>query len=232
MQVVGSDGIHPHVQSSVKVKVRTYTNQSLDAATVARVSGVTIEQFVERSESFLSSINKRIPDIQTARLLALQEAGNDLDLYLVLDGVENSNSPITQFLSAHKSDIESETGLSLSNIRRNVCTAQSCSGRGDCKSQVVVGSELEYTSTSSLTLAYHRASLEPQCKCEQEYMGVDCSEEAGACRSSPCMNGAGCEPVGETGFDCKCTPAWTGNQCQTDVDECSGPVQRCMNDGR
>ncbi|KAM8934314.1 epidermal growth factor-like protein 7 [Pelodytes ibericus] len=39
----------------------------------------------------------------------------------------------------------------------------------------------------------------------------------------PCQNGGSC-----AGFNqCRCVAGWTGNHCQTDVDECKGGRQRC-----
>ncbi|XP_024155680.1 epidermal growth factor-like protein 7 [Oryzias melastigma] len=47
------------------------------------------------------------------------------------------------------------------------------------------------------------------------------------CRQ-PCINGGTCLRPNR----CACPPGWTGDQCQTDVDECSGEhpcVQQCVN---
>ncbi|XP_069118070.1 uncharacterized protein [Argopecten irradians] len=50
------------------------------------------------------------------------------------------------------------------------------------------------------------------------------------CESSPCMNNGTCSRVGFTDdFTCACVPGFTGNMCETDINECqSGP---CMNAG-
>ena len=231
MQVSGSDGIHPHVQSSVKVKVRTYTDQTLSAASVARVSGITAQQFVSKSDIFLSSINKHVISGERARLLALQETGNYVDLYLVLQKADHSYSSLAPIIFANKPAIQRDSGLTISTVNRNVCNDDSCSGRGQCRSQVVINEQLDYTSTDSLILTYHTASLVPKCDCEQEYMGEDCSLLARACRSTPCMNGATCVPIGSDDFSCTCTSGWKGSQCQDDVNECDNNYSICMNGG-
>lgn len=40
------------------------------------------------------------------------------------------------------------------------------------------------------------------------------------CSSSPCPDNATCLSLTETAFQCLCQPGFTGNSCETDIDEC------------
>ncbi|XP_067948846.1 protocadherin Fat 4-like [Watersipora subatra] len=231
MQVSGSDGVHDQVDSSVHVKVRTYSNSTLEKATVTRISGITSKQFVESSMTFLSAIDQHLATGERSRLLAIQNAGPSVDVYMVLQRADYSYASLGSVLSLNKGDIERASGVTIANVKRSVCSSQSCSNRGQCNSLVVVSRQLEYMSTDSLTLAYHQASLMPKCTCEPEYAGEKCMEDAGACRSAPCMNGGYCVPSGVSDFQCVCTPQWSGNLCQHDIDECSRNVEMCQNGG-
>jgi len=231
LTVNGHDGVHDTVQSTVNVKVKPYTNRTLDSTIVTRVSGVSIEEFVELSELFISSVEEFTFNGESVRLLSMRSTGNYIDLYLVLETADGSPSTsLASLLSANKEDISRKSGVTVSTSRRNVCTVASCSGNGDCRSQVVVFDQLDYTSTASLTLTYQLASLQPLCVCEPQYIGESCSDEAKACISSPCMHGARCLPVGESDFQCVCTEFWQGAQCEKDVDECLDP-DTCLNGG-
>ncbi|XP_053373135.1 fibropellin-1-like isoform X3 [Mercenaria mercenaria] len=46
------------------------------------------------------------------------------------------------------------------------------------------------------------------------------------CSTNPCENGGSCEAL-LTGYKCTCKPGWTGNNCKTDINECS--PDRCQN---
>ncbi len=48
------------------------------------------------------------------------------------------------------------------------------------------------------------------------------------CSSGPCQNGATCYPLA-TSFMCNCAAGYTGNTCQSEIDECS--PNPCLNGG-
>ena len=233
MQVQGSDGKHPYVQSSVNVKVKPYTNDTLDAAVVTRVIGLSAEKFVSSAyNKLLQAISSVAASGQQARLISLQQTGDYLDLYLVLQRGDGTYSPsLRSLITNNRASIQRQAGITISTPARNVCNSSSCSGRGECLSQVSVTDQLDYTSTDELTLTYYTPHLSPVCNCIQEYMGDRCEEEAGACMSAPCQNNARCVRVGETGFECECTPQWTGNLCAQDVNECEAGTVVCENGG-
>jgi Notch-like protein len=60
----------------------------------------------------------------------------------------------------------------------------------------------------------------------QGFSGNICQYPHAQCSSSPCLNGATCEPT-STGFICRCIPGSTGDVCEFDtVNECdSSPCQ-------
>lgn len=41
------------------------------------------------------------------------------------------------------------------------------------------------------------------------------------CTSDPCKNGATCLNTANNGYLCRCPDAWTGEDCENDVDECA-----------
>ena len=52
---------------------------------------------------------------------------------------------------------------------------------------------------------------------------------ADPCLQNPCLNSGTCQPS-EPGFECTCSPGWSGDICQTDIDECSW-VDPCNSNG-
>ncbi|KAL3836256.1 hypothetical protein ACJMK2_021695 [Sinanodonta woodiana] len=74
------------------------------------------------------------------------------------------------------------------------------------------------------------------CACPPGYVGngegpAGCVPQGpitGACGSSPCMNGAVCQNNGDS-FICTCQPGYTGQRCETNINECSSSP--CQNGG-
>lgn len=52
--------------------------------------------------------------------------------------------------------------------------------------------------------------------------------EINECASYPCEHGGTCEDE-VNGFECSCTPGWTGNMCEQRINNCVG--KDCGNDG-
>ena len=56
--------------------------------------------------------------------------------------------------------------------------------------------------------------------------------EIADCAPNPCMNGGTCtEDPGPGNFTCNCPAAWTGTNCETDVNECGGGLGPCSATG-
>uniref|UniRef100_A0A803J9P1 EGF-like domain-containing protein n=1 Tax=Xenopus tropicalis TaxID=8364 RepID=A0A803J9P1_XENTR len=59
------------------------------------------------------------------------------------------------------------------------------------------------------------------------------AERGGRCLSNPCQNGGRCVELGRATYQCECPPAWQGQHCGTDVDECLAepcpPQASCIN---
>lgn len=60
------------------------------------------------------------------------------------------------------------------------------------------------------------------------FQGAHCEENIDDCPGNLCQNGATCmDRVNE--YSCLCPPAFTGTQCELDVDECSVRPSLCHN---
>ncbi|KAL3108453.1 hypothetical protein niasHT_015375 [Heterodera trifolii] len=72
-----------------------------------------------------------------------------------------------------------------------------------------------------------------ECACPQGYGGPGCQYRLDVCRAGICRNGGTCVEVEDhqkqtmallegdsRGFKCICPPGFTGNECETDIDEC------------
>lgn len=231
--VAGSDGIHNAVNSTVRVKVSNMNNGTLDATTVIRLSGVSAASFLEkRYNSLINSLESKLPSGSSARVLAVQETGDYLDLFLTSRNSDLTYSPVSSTILREKSAIESQANIKIADPDLDVCAGETCSGNGVCESRVRAYEQLDFRTSASLILTSSSLRLEPVCDCVDEFIGRDCSEPAAACISSPCLNRGVCVPIGESQFDCMCTDQWTGGRCDTDVNECSGPLQPCLNGGR
>ncbi|XP_078658283.1 receptor-type tyrosine-protein phosphatase delta-like [Branchiostoma floridae x Branchiostoma belcheri] len=47
------------------------------------------------------------------------------------------------------------------------------------------------------------------------------------CYDGPCQNGGICTHIGYTSFSCACSGGWTGDTCETDINECSTGAHNC-----
>ena len=58
------------------------------------------------------------------------------------------------------------------------------------------------------------------CECHSHYDGPGCANFIwGICNSSPCQNRGNCHAVSLSEFRCNCSDAFTGDLCETDIDE-------------
>ncbi|MGH0129162.1 UNVERIFIED_CONTAM: hypothetical protein FKN15_038850 [Acipenser sinensis] len=53
-----------------------------------------------------------------------------------------------------------------------------------------------------------------QCSCPEGYFGITCEKAEHACLSDPCSNGGSCVET-SFGYECQCTPGWSGPSCMT-----------------
>ncbi|XP_078670161.1 uncharacterized protein LOC144910683 isoform X26 [Branchiostoma floridae x Branchiostoma belcheri] len=71
--------------------------------------------------------------------------------------------------------------------------------------------------------------------CNDEDNCGDRSDErgcpTGACKSSPCMNGASCCDLGDDKFSCLCRLGYHGDTCGNFTDPCASPDNPCANGG-
>ncbi|RDD37200.1 Fibropellin-1 [Trichoplax sp. H2] len=59
-------------------------------------------------------------------------------------------------------------------------------------------------------------------KCESQWLGSLCqTQKVNMCKNSPCMNNGICSQSDAHGYQCKCSPGFTGRNCQTGIDECA-----------
>jgi hypothetical protein len=63
------------------------------------------------------------------------------------------------------------------------------------------------------------------CTCAGQWVGAYCNETS-ACSSTPCLNGATCSNTVNGSVHCTCPTGYSGNLCQTNINECaSTPCQ-------
>ncbi|XP_038672075.1 delta and Notch-like epidermal growth factor-related receptor [Scyliorhinus canicula] len=102
-------------------------------------------------------------------------------------------------------------------VKASICVEQmnnpgelQCSGKGQC-----------ITKTSEVTF---------YCDCEEGHIGLFC-EEFDGCHSNQCQNNGTCLDIkqgnNEKNFTCVCSPGYTGERCQSQIDHCVS--QPCEN---
>ena len=68
-----------------------------------------------------------------------------------------------------------------------------------------------------------------RCKCNEGFLGFDCSQTVDYCQNKPCLNSGECIS-NSTGFMCQCKNGYYGNICQMTDDQCaSSPCQNGAN---
>eukprot|EP01050_Picozoa_sp_SAG11_P006462 SAG11_NODE_502_length_8891_cov_4.603731_2_plen_220_part_00 len=78
-------------------------------------------------------------------------------------------------------------------------------------------------------------------ECEPGLDGLDCSIDIQECDSEPCLNGATCTDGANVGstpqmhidawndqYTCACSSGWEGENCATDINECSDGLNPCV----
>uniref|UniRef100_A0A4W4H7B4 Neurogenic locus notch homolog protein 1 n=1 Tax=Electrophorus electricus TaxID=8005 RepID=A0A4W4H7B4_ELEEL len=89
----------------------------------------------------------------------------------------------------------------------NACRSSPCANGGTC----------ELTSVHTF-----------KCKCPPGWTGKNF--QADPCASNPCANGGQCRPF-DSHYICTCLPAFSGETCKQDVNECAQTPSPCKNGG-
>ncbi|KAL5018347.1 hypothetical protein ScPMuIL_004069 [Solemya velum] len=70
------------------------------------------------------------------------------------------------------------------------------------------------------------------CVCEiGEYQGNRCERITDLCSGNPCQNGGKCESFGSERKYCVCKDGFTGDECETDIDDCELNPKGCLYNG-
>lgn len=126
-----------------------------------------------------------------------------------------SSRDIQRGLTDAKVAIETSADVSIHELAASRCDVNPCRNGGGCFTIVVFHNEVSTFDSSSVVITAPVADLGTSCFCSPAYTGPYCDQQQKLCGSDYCGNGGTC--VSDA---CSCPDEWTGNYCQTDVNEC------------
>lgn len=229
--VLGNDGIHRDVISSISVEYFSFDNNTVEQSVTMKVINMTASDFLTQYyRSLLETLKNGLVNKESVYLYSINEIGKNLDLTLATRG----NRTIWKRENTEKYLKSKETEISKM-LKRQIavpyypCAAHKCENNGVCTDSIKVLDETKITESSSLILSSPLVKHEYNCHCTDGFMGTNCEKRQDPCSPNPCNFGGQCKKQGHD-FVCNCPARREGKTCELERDDvCSS--NPCKNGG-
>ncbi|XP_060039989.1 protocadherin Fat 4 isoform X2 [Erinaceus europaeus] len=231
LRVLGSDGRHEAVLSTVRVVFSGLSNATLERSVLLRLATPSLPGFLaDHYLPFLRVAGAQLAGLGTA--VQLYAAFEDADRTFLLAAVRRgpglyvSAAGAATFFQSIRGALLAQSGVALEAADHNPCAAGPCLHGSSCERKLAVGPGLRSLQTAPLVLVAPQPLPPFLCHCAPGYTGARCEQDVDECQPAPCHHGGTClNLVG--GFTCSCAPGFTGRACERDVDECQEPPGPC-----
>ncbi|CAG9785684.1 unnamed protein product [Diatraea saccharalis] len=229
--VLGNDGIHRDVISSISVEYFSFYNETIKQSITIKVMNMTSSEFLTHYyRSLLETIKNGLRDTESIYLYSINEAENDLLLTLAIK-VDNTIWK-RETTERHLKNKENEITKLLKRqvkIPYFPCVSHKCENNGICTDSIKVIDETKITESSNLILSSPLVKHDYNCDCTEGFMGSKCEKKQDPCSPNPCHFGGQCKKQGHD-FICNCPVRREGKTCELERDDvCSSSP--CKNGG-
>lgn len=231
--VLGNDGTHADVQSTVSVEFISFTNRTIENTLIVRIENVTASRFLTTYYKDFLDLLKNISHHGDSPLIySLYDSGAGLKMALAIrDGSEyRSAESVRLMLSRHLTAIRQLFPQNVVvTIGYSPCKDSHICENGACKDEMKVMNYTIMVDTQSLIFTSPMVHKEVTCFCMEGFTGGMCEKRQDPCTPNPCQAGGICRKQGND-FQCQCPPKREGPLCEEEhIDRCD--ENPCQNGG-
>ncbi|KAM3964103.1 cadherin-related tumor suppressor fat [Aphomia sociella] len=229
--VLGNDGIHRDVTSSVSVEYFSFDNSTVDQSITMRIMNMSSSDFLSHYyRSLLETLKTGLRNKENIYLYSINEIEGNLDLTIATKGNHTifKRENTGKYLKSKQGEI-SKLLKSQTIVPYFPCASHQCKNGGLCTDAIKVLEETKITESSTLILSSPLVSHEYNCHCNDGFIGSNCEKRQDPCSPNPCNFGGLCRKQGHD-FMCNCPPRREGKTCEIERDDvCSN--NPCKNGG-
>ena len=223
LSLTGNDGVHGDVTYAARVTFEQFDDATVDNSVVLRLGDVTMSEFLATKRAQLQASLRQVLDAQVVTLfnVVLQDE-QVLDVFVAAQEASSSymrKSSIVQVLTAQRSRIEQEVGVTLTSVNFNPCQTSPCLNGGECSFSVQTNDSFTFYESGDIVLSSPTMQQQFECACTEDFTGDRCEIARVLCPSNFCLNDGVCVLV-EGVAVCECGSRYTGEQCETPLQQC------------
>lgn len=229
--VLGNDGKHSDVVSSVTVEFLSFNNHTIDNSLIVRVENMSSVKFLSRYyKEFLDTLRNVSNNGDTPFLFSLYDNDDGLEIALAMrDGDNYRNSEQVRQRLTKKHHVFRQLFQSNVIIGYSPCKNNICENGGACRDEIMVIPETVITDSQALVFTSPLVRHDFVCFCSESYMGKKCEKRQDPCTPNPCQAGGMCRKQG-VDFQCQCPAKRKGLLCEEErIDKCD--ENPCQNGG-
>ncbi|CAG0913258.1 unnamed protein product [Notodromas monacha] len=236
LSIIGNDGRHPDVTSSVNVKFRSLPTTVLPQSSTLRITNIT-------STEFLAKFHDAFVDV-VQNILAF---GQQLLVFSVVDRTDSGVSEVRVSVSVESAEGFSSPSRALLDTKHRLaqlfgakrsltldydpCRKNPCKNDGACAVTGVDG-VLKSAFSPSLGLTGPEVAKDFTCQCRAGFEGKVCDIRRDPCFPNPCLFDGVCSGDRSTSeFTCRCPEGRQGKRCEKRKRNACEEEEPCKNGG-
>ena len=236
LPIIGRDGVHTSVTTSIIVIVEHISNETYPEGGV-----VTLTLNASAREYYELRLNVTIPDLLAQQLgvelrdvhvISLQPGYHNpirtIDMTISATGAEGVLISPIEVLNRLFQNREQLflAGRGVLSLPTDPCVAEPCSNQARCVARRAIDIARPALVTEQYILVAPRVTLDFECECVPGTSGESCEINFDDCYSAPCLHAAVCTDLVQ-GFVCDCPDGTSGSDCSFNPDECAS--NPCLN---
>ncbi|XP_059046362.1 cadherin-related tumor suppressor [Achroia grisella] len=218
--VLGNDGKHRDVISSVSVEYFTFDNSTVSQSVTMKIMNMTSSDFLSNYyRSLLEILKIGLRSKESIYLYSINEVMGNLDLTIATRG---NHSIVKRENTEHY--LKSKQGELSKLLKSQVivpyfpCASHQCQNGGICTDAIKVQEDTKIIESSTLILSSPLINHEYNCYCTDGFIGDNCEKRQDPCSPNPCRFGGQCRKQGHD-FICNCPTRREGKTCELERDD-------------
>ncbi|XP_043937612.1 neural-cadherin-like [Protopterus annectens] len=215
-----SDGVWPDVVSTVRVFVNELTDEDIYNSGSVRITNITAQEFIQEDRAGKSKYNMfknllgellLVPPDHVSILNVKNRNGRVTDIrFSAHSSIYFSPEKLLGTLSSHKTRVQSDLKVNISQIHIDECMNIDCHSTGGCSNHLQFSDEPVLVDAGNVAFVSITLATHPVCTCtSRERIHHPCTWYP----KNPCHNGGTCSSSSD-GYRCHCPSQYTGPDCQ------------------